>query len=104
MQEDNDILSGFAEVLEKVAKVDRTEITRDKRLRDDFGIDSLSMMMWPSQPRTRSASCFQMRMSSGSRPSATLSTTFNKPELPYEAPPSLAQVARPGIFHPAGIV
>lgn len=44
MQEDNDILSGFAEVLEKVAKVDRTEITRDKRLRDDFGIDSLSMI------------------------------------------------------------
>ena len=44
MQQDNDILSGFAEVLEKVAKVDRAEVTRDKRLRDDFGIDSLSMI------------------------------------------------------------
>ena len=44
MQQDNDILAGFAEVLEKVAKVDRTEVTRDKRLRDDFGIDSLSMI------------------------------------------------------------
>ena len=44
MQQDNDILAGFAEVLEKVAKVDPTEVTRDKRLRDDFGIDSLSMI------------------------------------------------------------
>ena len=44
MRQDNDILSGFAEVLEKVVKVDRTEVTRDKRLRDDFGIDSLSMI------------------------------------------------------------
>lgn len=44
MQQDNYILAGFAEVLEKVARVDRTRVTPDKRLRDDFIIDSLSMI------------------------------------------------------------
>jgi acyl carrier protein len=44
MQQDNDNLSRFAEVLERVAKVNRPEVTRDKHLRKDLGIDSLSMI------------------------------------------------------------
>ena len=44
MQQHNDILARFAEVLEKTAKMDRAVITRDKSLKRDFGIDSLAMI------------------------------------------------------------
>jgi acyl carrier protein len=44
VQQHNDILARFAEVLEKTAKMDRAVITRDKNLKRDFGIDSLSMI------------------------------------------------------------
>lgn len=44
MQQHNDILARFAEVLEKTAKMDRAVITRDKSLKRDFGIDLLSMI------------------------------------------------------------
>jgi acyl carrier protein len=44
MQQDNDVLSRFAEVLKKAASVDRAVITRDTKLRDELGIDSLSMI------------------------------------------------------------
>jgi acyl carrier protein len=44
MQQDNNVISRIANVFEKVAKVDRAVVTRDKRLRDDLGIDSLSLI------------------------------------------------------------
>jgi acyl carrier protein len=43
MQQDN-IKAAFAEILEEVAKVNRVEVTGDKRLREDLGIDSLSLI------------------------------------------------------------
>lgn len=43
MEQDN-VAATFAGVLEKVAKVDRATVARDKRLRDDLGIDSLSLI------------------------------------------------------------
>jgi acyl carrier protein len=43
MQQD-DIQATFAQVLENVAKVDRIEVARDKHLREDLGIDSLSLI------------------------------------------------------------
>jgi acyl carrier protein len=39
-----DIQATFAAVLEKVAKVPRAEVARDKRLREDLRIDSLSLV------------------------------------------------------------
>lgn len=44
MQQHNDILARLTDVLGKAAKVDQAAITRDKSLRNDFGIDSLSMI------------------------------------------------------------
>ncbi len=44
MQQDDSTLAGVAEILAEVAKVDRTQVTRDRKLRDEFGIDSLSMI------------------------------------------------------------
>jgi acyl carrier protein len=44
MQRNDNILSRFAEVLENIAKVDRAVVTRDKKLRDELGIDSLSLI------------------------------------------------------------
>ena len=44
MPHDDDILQAFAGVLAKTAKVERTAVTRDRRLRDELGIDSLSLM------------------------------------------------------------
>ena len=43
MQQDR-IEATFAGVLEKVAKVDRAAVARDRRLREDLGIDSLSLI------------------------------------------------------------
>ena len=43
MQQD-DIQTTFAAVLEKVTKVPRAEVARDKRLREDLHIDSLSLV------------------------------------------------------------
>ena len=43
MQQD-DIQAVFAGILEAAAKVRPADITRDKRLREDFGIDSLSLI------------------------------------------------------------
>jgi acyl carrier protein len=43
MQQD-DIQAVFGRVLEEVAKVNRAEVTGDKRLREDLGIDSLSLI------------------------------------------------------------
>jgi acyl carrier protein len=44
MQQDNRLLDRVAQLLVQVAKVDPAQITRDSRLRDGFGIDSLSMI------------------------------------------------------------
>ena len=44
MPHDDDILQAFAGVLAKTAKVERTAVTRDRRLRDELGIDSLSLI------------------------------------------------------------
>ena len=43
MQQDS-VLSRVAEILSRFAKVDRASIIRDSRLRDEFGINSLSMI------------------------------------------------------------
>jgi len=43
MQQDN-IQAVLAELLERVAKVDRAAVARDKRLQEDLGIDSLSLI------------------------------------------------------------
>jgi acyl carrier protein len=40
----DDIQATFARVLEEAAKVNRTEVARNKRLREDLGIDSLSLI------------------------------------------------------------
>lgn len=42
--EQDDVAATFAGVLEKVARVDRATVARDKRLREDLGIDSLSLI------------------------------------------------------------
>ena len=43
MQQD-DIKAAFAGVLKEVARVNQAEITGNKRLREDLGIDSLSLI------------------------------------------------------------
>ena len=43
MQQD-DVQAVFAGILGAAAKVRPAEVTRDKRLREDFGIDSLSLI------------------------------------------------------------
>lgn len=43
MQQD-DIQTALAGILEEVAMVSRAEVTRDKRLREHLGIDSLSLI------------------------------------------------------------
>ena len=40
----DDIKTAFVEILEKVANADRTAVTGDHRLREDLGIDSLSLI------------------------------------------------------------
>jgi len=44
MPHDDDILQAFAGVLAKTAKVEPTAVTLDRRLRDELGIDSLSLI------------------------------------------------------------
>ena len=44
MQQQEDILAAFVRILEVVMSVDRVEVTGDKRLREDLGIDSLSLI------------------------------------------------------------
>ena len=39
----DDIKTAFVEILEEVANVNRTAVTGDHRLREDLGIDSLSL-------------------------------------------------------------
>jgi acyl carrier protein len=43
MQQD-DIQATLAEIFEKVAKVERAAVVRDKRLQEDLGIDSLTLI------------------------------------------------------------
>jgi acyl carrier protein len=43
MQQD-DIQATFARIVEEIAKVDGAEVTREKRLREDLGVDSLSLI------------------------------------------------------------
>ncbi len=43
MQQD-DIQATLAEIFEKVAKVERAVVIRDKRLQEDLGIDSLTLI------------------------------------------------------------
>jgi len=43
MFQDN-IPAAFAGILEVVAKVNRADVTGDKRLREDLGLDSLSLI------------------------------------------------------------
>jgi acyl carrier protein len=43
MQQDR-IEATFADILEEVAKLNRAEVIADKRLREDLGIDSLSLI------------------------------------------------------------
>jgi acyl carrier protein len=38
------ITAAFVEILEEIAKVNRAEVAADKRLREDLGIDSLSLI------------------------------------------------------------
>jgi acyl carrier protein len=40
----NDIEAAFTRILEEVAKVNRADVTGDKRLREDLGLDSLSLI------------------------------------------------------------
>jgi acyl carrier protein len=40
----DDIKTAFVEILEEVANVNRTAVTGDRRLREDLGIDSLSLI------------------------------------------------------------
>jgi acyl carrier protein len=40
----DDIEAAFAGILEAVAKVNRADVTGDKRLREDLGLDSLSLI------------------------------------------------------------
>ena len=40
----DDIQAEFARALAEIAKVNRAEVTEDKRLREDLGIDSLSLI------------------------------------------------------------
>jgi acyl carrier protein len=40
----DDIEAAFAAILEAVAKVNRANVTGDMRLRDDLGLDSLSLI------------------------------------------------------------
>ena len=44
MQQDNEMIASFAAILRDFAKANQAEITRDKRLRDDLGLDSLTMI------------------------------------------------------------
>ena len=44
MQQDNEMIASFAAILGNIAKTNRAGITRDQRLRDDLGLDSLSMI------------------------------------------------------------
>ena len=44
----DDIKTAFVEILEEVANVNRTAVTGDHRLREDLGIDSLSLTLSPS--------------------------------------------------------
>ena len=44
MEADNSTLSRVADILSRFARVDRVSIIRDSRLRDEFGINSLSMI------------------------------------------------------------
>ena len=39
----DDVRAEFARTLAEIAKVNRAEVTEDKRLREDLGIDSLSL-------------------------------------------------------------
>jgi acyl carrier protein len=43
MQQD-DIEAAFTAILEEVAKLNRANVTEDKRVREDLGIDSLSLI------------------------------------------------------------
>ena len=43
MQQDN-IKAAFAEILEEVAQLNRTEVTANQRLREDLGVDSLLLI------------------------------------------------------------
>jgi acyl carrier protein len=40
----DDIPAAFARTLEGIAEVKRVNVTRDKRLREELGIDSLSLI------------------------------------------------------------
>jgi acyl carrier protein len=40
----HDVEATLARIVEDIAKVDPAKVTRDKRLRDDLGIDSLSLI------------------------------------------------------------
>ena len=40
----DDIKTAFVEILQKVVNVNRTAVTGDHRLREDLGIDSLSLI------------------------------------------------------------
>jgi acyl carrier protein len=44
MQQQEDTLAAFVRILEVVMSVNRVEVTGDKRLREDLGIDSLSLI------------------------------------------------------------
>ena len=44
----DDIKTAFVEILQEVANVNRTEVIGDHRLREDLGIDSLSLTLSPS--------------------------------------------------------
>ena len=44
MSSNEEILQGFAEIVEEIAGVDAAEVTSDKSFVDDLDIDSLSMV------------------------------------------------------------
>jgi acyl carrier protein len=44
MRQGNDILSAFAEVVSMTVRVDPAAVTPSRRLREDLGIDSLSLI------------------------------------------------------------
>jgi acyl carrier protein len=44
MADNNEILSGLAEIVEEVAGIDTAEVTTEKSFVDDLDIDSLSMV------------------------------------------------------------
>jgi acyl carrier protein len=74
----NDIQATVTRVLGEVAKVDPAVVARDKRLREDLGLDSLTLIEVAVAAEDAFGVPLRMRIWSASKPSGTLSTMSNK--------------------------